>query len=422
MTIGRRTLAALLGLTLLFSFGLAWSGQRQVQKVNILMPAPFADATAELVQRFNRDHRGRIALRVTRGPRDTEAISDLAISSLLLGRPPFDALLMDVTWLAKYAAAGWLEPLDSFFDSEEIDALVEGARLGNHYDGVLYRWPLIADVGLLYWRKDLMDTPPRTPEQLSGLGSRLIADGAVNTGFVWQGRQYEGLSCDFVEMLSAFGGSWLNPQSGEPSLDSPEALEAVAWMRSLIRDGISPKAVTNYSESESLQAFKAGDAALMRNWPYAWAELQKPDSAVRGQVGVTLMVSNEGDRSAATLGSWGLSLLKGSDHPEAVIEAIRFLTSREAQRERFRNQGYTPTDRSLFRDPEMLELSPILPDLEQALSHAVPRPPTPLYAQLSDVLQRQLSAVLTDDVAIEQAMTKAQHNSSTIVESAGGAS
>ncbi len=422
MTIGRRTLAALLGLTLLFSFGLAWSGQRQIQKVNILMPAPFADATAELVQRFNRDHRGSIALRVTRGPRDTEAISDLAISSLLLGRPPFDALLMDVTWLAKYAAAGWLEPLDSFFDSEEIDALVEGARLGNHYDGVLYRWPLIADVGLLYWRKDLMDTPPRTPDQLSGLGSQLIADGAVNTGFVWQGRQYEGLSCDFVEMLSAFGGSWLNPQSGEPSLDSPEALEAVAWMRSLISEGISPKAVTNYSESESLQAFKAGDAALMRNWPYAWAELQKPDSAVRGQVGVTLMVSNEGDRSAATLGSWGLSLLKGSDHPEAVIEAIRFLTSREAQRERFRNQGYTPTDRSLFRDPEMLELSPILPDLEQALSHAVPRPPTPLYAQLSDVLQRQLSSVLTDDVAIEQAMTKAQRNSQTIVEAAGGAS
>ena len=84
MTIGRRTLAVLLGLTLLFSFGLAWSSQRQIQRVNILMPAPFADATAELVQNFNREHRGRIALRVTRGPRDTEAISDLAISSLLL--------------------------------------------------------------------------------------------------------------------------------------------------------------------------------------------------------------------------------------------------------------------------------------------------------------------------------------------------
>jgi len=36
-------------------------------------------------------------------------------------------------------------------------------------------------------------------------------------------------------------------------------------------------------------------------------------------------------------------------------------------------------------------------------------------------LQRQLSAVLTDDVAVEQAMNKAQLNSMTIVEAAGGA-
>ena len=69
----------------------------------------------------------------------------------------------------------------------------------------------------------------------------------------------------------------------------------------------------------------------------------------------------------------------------------------------------------------MLELSPILPDLLVALNHAVVRPPTPLYAQLSDVLQRQLSGVLTNDLAIDQAMNKAQINSMTILESAGGA-
>ena len=195
---------------------------------------------------------------------------------------------------------------------------------------------------------------PRTPDQLSGIGSRLIDDGGEQC-IRLAGTSVRGFGCDFVEMLSAFGGSWLNPQTGEPRSIS-EALEAVAWMRSLIQEGISPKAVTNYSESESLQAFKAGDAALMRNWPYAWAELQKSDSAVRGQVGVTLMVHEEGHQPAATLGAGG-SLLKGSDHPQAVIEAIRYLTSPEAQRQRFRNQGYTPTDRSLFRDPEMLELS-----------------------------------------------------------------
>ena len=41
-------------------------------------------------------------------------MSDLAISSLLLGDSPYDLLLMDVTWTAKYAAAGWLLPLDDW--------------------------------------------------------------------------------------------------------------------------------------------------------------------------------------------------------------------------------------------------------------------------------------------------------------------
>ena len=69
----------------------------------------FTDASADLVKAFNREHRGRIHLKLIRGPLNTESISDLAISSLLLGDAPFDALLMDVTWLPKYAAAGWLD-------------------------------------------------------------------------------------------------------------------------------------------------------------------------------------------------------------------------------------------------------------------------------------------------------------------------
>ena len=79
---------------------------RQADSVSILMPAPFADATAELVRTFNKEHEGRIHLNVIRGPLETESISDLAISSLLLGDTPFDGLLMDVTWVSKYAKAG----------------------------------------------------------------------------------------------------------------------------------------------------------------------------------------------------------------------------------------------------------------------------------------------------------------------------
>jgi multiple sugar transport system substrate-binding protein len=350
-----------------------------------------------LVEAFNREHRETIHLEVIRGPLETESISDLAISSLLLGDSPFDALLMDVTWLPKYAEAGWLEPLDPWFDQTAFDQLILGARLGNHYKDQLYRWPLGADVGVLYWRTDLMDAPPSTPEQLSEIAINLVQAKRVANGYVWQGRQYEGLSCNFVEVLHGFGGQWMNQSTGQLELDATAAARAAAWMQSLITSGASPRAVTNYSESETLQAFKAGDAAFMRNWPYAWAELQKPESKVQGNVGITLMVAEPDQSPAATVGSWGLSLLKQSPHPEAAVEAIRYLTSEAAQRERFLNQGYTPTSQSLFTDPELIAVSSALPEIAKALDHSVSRPPTPLYAQLSDLLQRQLNGLLTAD-------------------------
>ena len=112
MTLGRRLLIMVLTVLMVLGFGVGWSRGQAVENVRILMPAPFVDATASLVDRFNADHQDRIHLSITRGPLETESISDLAISSLLLGDPPFDSLLMDVTWLPKYAEAGWLEPLD----------------------------------------------------------------------------------------------------------------------------------------------------------------------------------------------------------------------------------------------------------------------------------------------------------------------
>ena len=400
-------------------FSWIWAQAEQVEQVNILMPAPFADASKPLVEQFNAEQRGKVHLEVIRGPLETEAISDLAISSLLLGDAPFDALLMDLTWLPKYAAAGWLEPLSAWFSDNDLETLAPGAKEGNAYDGTLYRWPFVASMGLLYWRTDLMDQPPQTPQELETISQKLQVEKRVPWGYVWQGRQYEGLSCVFLELINGFGGTWLNPSNGLVGLDQPAGIEAAAWLRQLITKGISPQAVTNYAEPEALQSFKVGDAAFMRNWPYAWAELQKSDSKVKGKVGVTTMVAKEPSLSTATLGSWGLALLKGSAHRDAAANAIRFLTSEKAQKQLFLENGYTPTIEALFHDPELVSINPTLPELAEALDHTKSRPETPLYAQLSDVLQRNLSAVSTGEVDAKQGMENATFTTKTIMRSAG---
>ena len=53
--------------------------------------------------------------------------------------------------------------LDGFFDADDELTPIRGAREGNRYADQLYRWPFNADVGLLYWRTDLMDAAPETP-------------------------------------------------------------------------------------------------------------------------------------------------------------------------------------------------------------------------------------------------------------------
>jgi multiple sugar transport system substrate-binding protein len=116
--------------------GISFYRAQVIESVSILMPAPFADSTQELVKQFNRENRGKIRLKVIRGPLATDAMSDLAISSLLLGSTPFDGLLMDVTWLPKYAEAGWLEPLESFFDDVDVSLLAPGAGINIDTDSM----------------------------------------------------------------------------------------------------------------------------------------------------------------------------------------------------------------------------------------------------------------------------------------------
>ena len=198
------------------------------QPVRVLMPAPFADAMAPAVARFNRLHPGE-PIAVTRGPLDTEALSDLASGSLLLGEAPFDLLLMDISWTPRYAAAGWLMPLEPLLGPDAMAGLVPEARLGNAFDGHLWRMPLSSDAALLYWRTDLLPRPPRDLEELVAMARELQRQGSVRWGHVWQGRQYEGLSCVVLETLHAFGARWWDAASGRTDLLTPQALAATTW-------------------------------------------------------------------------------------------------------------------------------------------------------------------------------------------------
>jgi multiple sugar transport system substrate-binding protein len=389
--------------------------------LNVLMTAPDAQVWKKTVVKGFEAKNPGIRINVIEGPNATNLLEDLYTSAFILGDSPYDLVNMDVIWTPKFAAAGWLTDLSDRITKEELAAFSAKDVDGGSYEGKLYRIPLRSDVGMLYYRKDLLQeagfNPPETFADLVKISKALKEKGKVDWGYLWQGRQYEGLAAMFVEVLEGFGGYWVNPDNLAVGLDRPESLKAIAFLKDTVKQGIAPQGVTTYQEEETRRIFQNGEAAFVRNWPYAWPLGNADDSPIKGKIAIKPMVGTAGKNGGACLGGWGLGIAKNSKHPEAAWKAIQYFTSEEAQRKLILQSGYVPSRRSLFTDPQIVAKYPHYPQLLQVVDRAVLRPPIAQYAQASDILQRYLSSALTNRMNPEKAMQAAAAETKRLLKS-----
>src|SRR5690606_12799953 len=115
-----------------------------------------------------------------------------------------------------------------------------------------YRVPAFTDAGLLYYRTDLVPEPPQTFEELMRLAS--ANQTPDRWGYVWQGKQYEGLITNYLEVLWGHGGEWID-SNRNVRLDQPEALDALQFLKSTVGT-ISPPGVTTYIEEDTRTIFQ----------------------------------------------------------------------------------------------------------------------------------------------------------------------
>jgi multiple sugar transport system substrate-binding protein len=383
---------------------------QQPVQVSLLMQALERAQWEPIVERFEAENPD-IDLDIVEGPNATNLVEDLYTSAFLLGDSIYDIVYMDIVWTPKFAAAGWLEPLDDRVSDEDLSAFLEGDIEGGRYNGQLYRMPFRSDAGMLYYRKDLLENngfePPETTQELIEISQTLQEQGDVEWGYVWQGRQYEGLAAVFVEVLEGHGGFWVNPETEEVGLDEPEAIAALEFLTGTIDKGISPTGVTTYQEEEARRFFQNGRTVFMRNWPYVWPLANQDDSAVQGKIGIKPMVHEAGFDSGACQGGWGLALVKDSPHKEEAWRVIEFMTSESVQKQFILDTAYVPSRRSLFNDPDIVAKYSHYPDLLEVQEQSVLRPPIAQYAQASDILQRNLSSALTGRLSPQEAMERA---------------
>jgi multiple sugar transport system substrate-binding protein len=367
----------------------------------------------ELLRDFERQSGVRVEL--LRQPADTDQRRQGLVIALNARQPDPDVFLMDVAWLGLFSASHWLEPLENDVDAAPFFQRV--INLVDRQQGHLIALPVYLDCGILYYRRDLLQRfrlpgPPNTWKQL--LSQALAVQRGMRKtnprfyGFVWQGAQYEGLVCNFMEFSGSRGG--FIEQNGKLQLDVAANRTALAFMRDLIwQYRISPPSTyTEMKEEQVRLYFQAGDALFERNWPYAWSLHQSPDSKVRNKTGIaSLPAPSDGERVAA-LGGWHIGVSPFSDRKSQAMQFVRFVTSYETQKKMVLQMGWNPGRINLYDDPDILQQAPHYRELKNILKTARPRPLLPYYTQVSAIAQRYISSVLARRLSPGNALSAAQ--------------
>jgi multiple sugar transport system substrate-binding protein len=396
-------------------------GTRSGEKVVVFKHGKIAGDPAplrELLDRFEAANPG-IRVKDETLPASSDEQHQFYVINLEAKSADFDVFSMDVIWVPEFARAGWLTDMSSVLPAAERDEFFPGPMKAVTWQGRPFAVPWYIDAGVLYYRRDLLEkyglALPRTWQELVETARHVTAREKGLYGFIWQGKQYEGLVCNTLEYLWSNGGEVL--REGKVVIDSPENIAALCFMHDLItKYQVSPPLVTTSVEESTRHIFGNGRALFMRNWPYAWNIFAQKGSPVRGRVGVAPLPAFPGRESASTLGGWQLGVNRYSRHPEEARRLVRFLTSPESQKRLALTIGYKPTRRSLYRDRELREKQLFIAGLYDIFMKARPRPVTPYYMMITQVMQSEFSAALVGVKTPEAALRSAREQIGYILE------
>jgi len=340
--------------------------------------------------------------------------------------PDVDVYQIDVIWQG--IVAPHAVDLKKYYKEDEIKAYFPRIIENNTVGGKLVSIPLYTDAGILFYRTDLLEKygykePPKTWEELAAMAKK-IQDGERAAGkpdfqgFVFEGKASESVTCNALEWVYSYGGGSVIEPDKKVTINNPNAIKALDTAHSWIGT-ISPVGVSTYGEEEARNIWQAGNAAFMRNWPYAYALGADPKSAVSGKFDITVLPKGgDNGNNAACLGGWQLMISAYSKVPDAAADLVRYLSSAEVQKKRAIAFSILPTRPALYSDPDVLAKNPFFKIMQDVFKNAVARPSTVTgadYNQLSTAFFQNVNKVLTGAESGKDAVVQVEQVAKRIV-------
>lgn len=327
-----------------------------------------------------------------------------------------DLYMTDVIW-AGVLGEHLADLSDAFAD--ERDAHFPAVLRNNTHDGRLVLAPYYTDAPMLYYRSDLLEKygiakPPATWEELEAQASTIMdgeraAGNAAFWGYVFQGRAYEGFTCNLLEWQASEGDGAIVAEDRKATVAGAGLAKRIDAAKRWLGT-IAPPGAANYAEEEARGVWHSGNAAFMRNWPYAYGTSAADDSPVRGKFGVAPLPAGTKSR-AHTLGGQMVAVSKYSKHRAEAIAFAKHLASAGVQKRRALEGGYLATRIALYEDAEIRTAIPYFASMKEVLLTAVPRPSTiagPAYPELSSVYFTAAHKAMTGDAPTATALIDAE--------------
>ncbi len=322
---------------------------------------------------------------------DSNAMREQLITTLKSGSADYDVISMDVVWAGEFAAAGYIEPIDQFMKDAglKISQFNSGSMASGSYNAKQYVLPFFPDLGLLYFRKDIVSQEDAaklvsgqyTFDDLLAMATAYKGKGDTKDGYVFQSGLYEGLVCNLAE----FTAGWTDVQGG---------LEA---MKAFVDSKAVPTDILNYREGETANSFVKGQSVFARNWPYQWGVIKSEGTITVDQVDIAPLPGG------STVGGWLLGINKNSANKEGAWDFMKFLATEQGQKIMSMQGGYLPGFNSLLEDADVLAGNEMLKmeGFKNALSSTIARPVSAEYAKTSDAIQQNAHKFLSGSQTVE---------------------
>ncbi|GAB2987564.1 ABC transporter substrate-binding protein [Nocardioides montaniterrae] len=358
------------------------------------------NATHAIIEQWNKLHPDeKVTLKEQTDEADQQ--HDDLVRNFDAKNPGYDVVSVDLVWTSEFAAKGYLQPLTGSM-AIDTNGLLDSAVQGAQYNKVQYAAPQTSDGGLLYYRTDLVKTPPTTWKEL--YDDCAIAKKAHIDCYAGQFNKYEGLTVNASEAINGAGGSIMAADGKTPTVDSPEAAKGLQVLVDGFKSGDIPRSAITYTEEEGRSAFESGKLLFLRNWPYVYGlAASEASSKVKGKFDVAPLPGLTGI-GASTLGGHNAAISAYSDHKATAIDFIKYLESEEIQKEYMEKGSLAPIRADVYKDPALVKKYPYLPTLLTSIENAVPRPQTPFYPAVTKAIQDNAYAALKGDKSSTQAV------------------